>query len=139
MKTINSLLSCLVLVFFNGCSTKTYPDLSAYDIEEFTYYRAACTRSSQCRVIGFGYGSSCDTERNFEGFVVYSTKMGQKNINHLKNLVAESRGELRGYSNQTYFSSYAEELDECQPYDVHVPEPVCLENVCRGRLTYYTN
>lgn len=135
MKIIRFAQIFLVLLFMIGCSNKLYPDLSSYDLEQFMDYKSSCTSSSQCRVIGFGVSPSCDAN-NFEGFIIYSTKMGEKNITRLKGLISESRG---GYSDQTYGSGYQEVLEECQPYDVPVPEPVCLENVCRGRLIYYTN
>lgn len=133
--TSNSRVLCLVLFLFvcmTGCSMRSYPDLSSYRLDEFINHEATCKSSFQCRVIGYGISGSCNYDSNFNGYVIYSTKMGRENIQHLKNLVAESRGGTSRHSNQLDAFSFSEKLEECTPARIIKPKLACLENICRS-------
>jgi len=123
----------LSVLFLSGCANKAYPDLSHYTIKDFLEHPAYCTNVTQCKTIGYGeqnYG--CPSNPVFEGLVVYSTKIGPKNILHLKNLAKESKffKEQSFFGKRAGFLNVSFELEECLGIGNHKPKLMCLENKC---------
>ena len=128
---IISILFCIA--FFSACSNKTYPDLSHYSLHQFKN-EIACTSDRQCKVVGYGIGSSCGPtyDGGVAGYLIYSNKIGSKNIRYLKKLAAESRKDTNSGRNN-FFQMSEEILEECLPIHYYTPKPVCFNNECRWR------
>ena len=127
------LLLILSILLLPGCANKSYPDLSHYTIDDFLEYPAYCTDVAQCRYIGYGeqnYG--CPSNPVFQGLIIYSTKIGPKNIQYLKALAKESRffkdQSSVGEKALTLKASF--ELEECLGIGNHKPKLMCVENKC---------
>lgn len=136
VKTIRlrSFWSFLLFAFLTtGCSTARNSDLSNFDLEDFKNHDAICSYSSQCLAIGYGISGSCNYDSNFNGYIIYSTTMGRKNILHLKNLVAQSREGNMKYLLPRNTSDFIEQLEECTPSQIIKPKLVCRERICRNR------
>jgi len=130
------LLITIILIFISACSNKSYPDFSHYNLNDYSS-EIACDNSRQCKAIGYGVGSSCGPtyEGGVAGFLIYSTKMGPKNVRRLKKLAAESRKKTKP-KKAIYsfgFQTVEYELEECLPAHYYKPNPICYENECRWR------
>ena len=130
-----SLILTTLILFFSGCAGRAYPDLSQYSLEDFKNEKARCNSNSQCKYIGYGIGNGgCTSSPIFKGFIVYSTKYGDTNIEHLTKLAEESRQPYSKKQNQTQSSALlmnvGYELEECLPIGNLKPNLQCIKNIC---------
>ena len=131
MSKIATLVFCLSTLF--GCATRVYPDLSHYTLEDFKNEPARCNSKAKCKYIGYGIGNGgCTSSPIFEGFIVYSSKIGNTNIEHLKVLAKESRRPFSQKPNSPNLpmSVEYEEYEVCLPVDHPRPILQCISNVC---------
>ena len=122
-----------ILAFLSACSVKRYPDLNHYSLEDFLTEPAICHTRFQCRYVGYGlHDASCDLHPIFEGYVIYSTLLGSKNIQHLERLVMDTTPWLRTSvpNPQSSFQNVEYELEECLPVGNHIPKLRCINNRC---------
>ena len=132
-----TLLKLLVTLMFSilmmSCSNKVYPDLSDYNLRDYAK-EVACDHDRQCKSIGYGVGYSCGPtyEGGVAGFLIYSTKMGPKNIQRLKNLAKASRrgNKISAKKRMNVFSMAEVQLEECLPIQYSKPKPKCISNQC---------
>ncbi|MBX2847146.1 MAG: hypothetical protein KTR16_02405 [Acidiferrobacterales bacterium] len=121
------------MIILSGCVGREYPDLSHYSLEDFKNEVASCNFKSQCKYIGYGIGSGgCTGSPIYEDFIVYSTKYGKSNIEHLTKLAAESRNPYSAKQtlNSSLLMNVQYELEECLPIGNLKPIMQCVENIC---------
>jgi len=133
MISLRTIVTLFCVGLISACSNKDYPDLSHYKLHDFEN-EIACDSDRQCKAIGYGIGYSCGPtyEGGVEGFLIYSTKMGSKNIRRLKKLAAKSRKERNPGDYATVRMS-EQILEECLPAHYFKPKPICYNNECRWR------
>ena len=125
MQTFKFILILTVLSLC-GCVGYQYQDLSHYDIRDFENLEAPCNYDRHCKTIGYGIAGSCIAP-DYRGYIIYSTKMGSENIEHLKYLVRRSRG-----LSEPALISVNHELEECILTVAQKPTPVCASRRCKG-------
>ena len=131
--------SISLLFLLSACSNKNYPDLSHYHLEGFIDEPAVCDRNSQCKYIGYGNANGgCPSNPVFRGFVIYSSKIGPANINHLKQLAFESSPWLhkKTLKKSSFYQSAEYELEECLPIGNRKLKLMCMNNKCVDTLRY---
>ena len=120
------------IVFLSACSNRAYPDFSNYTLDDFLHEPATCDRKSQCKYVGYGNQNGGCSRPVFEGLVIYSTKLGPRNIKHLEKIALETTPWLQKSSKNysTFFENVEYELEECLPIGNHIPNLQCQNNIC---------
>ncbi len=133
--TMNRVVIFILAVgVLSGCATKAPPDLTGYTLEDFQNEPAVCNFTSQCKYIGYGIGNGgCSSAPIFDRFIIYSTKMGKSNIEHLNNLADQSRRYgSRIYAQGTMFAAVEGiDFEVCLPVGNIKPNLKCIKSTCK--------
>jgi len=131
---IRIVIFILTVSVLSGCATKAPRDLTTYTLEDFKNEPAVCNFTSQCKYIGYGIGNGgCTSSPIFKGFVIYSTKMGEKNIEHLKTLADKSRFLSNRIHPEGTLLAATEGIDfeVCLPVGNKKLNLQCVDNICK--------
>jgi len=121
------------IICISACSNRVYPDLSHFTLENFLSTPASCSTKNQCKYLGYGERNhSCPSSPIFEGYVIYSTKIGEENIRHLKNLVKDSLFFTSQNTSSSFplliIVSFEEEI--CIGAAKAAPNLICVDEKC---------
>ncbi len=109
-----------------SCYTSFQKDMTHYKLTDFQSERD-CDNNRHCKGVFWGRGE-CPYYRNgAAGYLIYSTKIGSKNIRHLKELAAESR--MAQEINQTGDGEHLETICTSVTF-AGEPSIACIENKC---------
>ena len=93
--------------------------------------QTACTHNRQCKVVPYGIDPGCNNYIDkAAGYLVYSTKIGNKNLRHLNRLIKEDKqSRHRHFRNRKVFNM-SEEVLECVAVQYRLPKVACIKNNC---------
>jgi len=121
------LLLLVSLVTTSACSTPPDKDMTNYQLWDFQNENY-CDKTSQCRSVLWGRGECGNYPYGAAGYFIYSTKIGARNMRHLKKLAKES---LPSKDRDLLNMSDNYELVECLPIGMKKPKLICENNQCQ--------
>ena len=120
------ILVLLVMPFVMSCSNNPKRDMTDYELNDFLS-ELDCDSNRQCKGVLWGRGDCPYLKSGAAGYFTYSTKIGRKNIRHLKQLAAASM--IKPTENKTGSGQSREII--CLSYTyVGQPEFACLKSKC---------
>ena len=127
MKSLRILTIALISYACTSCmSGKVVRDMSHYGLEDFRR-EAQCDRNSQCKTVLAGFGQCGNYPKGAAEYFIYSTKIGSKNVRHLKRLAKASLPKRK----KNIFN-FEEGLIECTlTFKSRPPPLMCINHRCQ--------